>query len=299
MISVVMPNLHSPVVGRSLDSLRQQAVSIPFEVIVVGQDKFGQIQVCDEPGWRIRFEQTPTPVSSAKARNIGIRLAQADIIAFIDSDCIADPGWLNYLWRCFQRLEVQVIGGGVNFPEDNFWTLVDNLATFYEYLDSTQAGERQQLPSLNLAVRKPALDSVGSFDERYPKAAGEDADLTTRLRQAGYTLWFAPEAKVTHLPERRTLRSIFQHAFNFGLYSVKVDARYRQYLNPPIFLRHAWLAILLAPFMAGGVTLKMLRYPAGRRWWYTLSVIFLLKITWCLGAAKALHEAAQGRAPIQ
>lgn len=286
-ISVIVPNLHSPVVGQVLDSLCNQDYPESYEILVVGQDRYGQIQESE----RVKFIQTPHPVSSAKARNLGISSARGEVLAFTDSDCIAFPDWLSTLARRLQDDDVSVVGGGVNFPKENFWTRCDNLATFHEYLAVSEPGNRLQLPSLNLALRRSVLDEVGVFDERYPIPAGEDADLTTRIWMTGYRLYFEPRATVIHLPQRRSPIAVFRHAYNFGRFSVKIDPRYRSALKSPLILRH-WLSVLvLSPILAAGVIWSMLRRKiiSGRDI-FLLPAIYVTKIAWCLGAAHTLYH---------
>lgn len=286
MISVVVPNLHSPMVERTLDSLCNQNYNGPYEVIVVGQDCYGKVR---EEG-RVRVINTPSPVAPAIARNVGIREARGEVIAFIDSDCLAAPDWLSRLTAHYQNPEVTVVGGCVEFPSDNYWTLCDNVATFHEYLSTSKDGAREQLPSLNLSIRKSAFNVVGVFDERYPLAAAEDADISTRLRMHGHTLYFDPKAKVIHLPNRRNMTSIFKHAYNFGRYSVKVDERYRKFLSTPVVLRNHWAMLFLSPFLSLAVVTRiLLREKLAIRYWKTIPVIYAAKIAWCFGAAQTLR----------
>ncbi len=287
LISIIVPNLHSPIIGETLRSLNAQSYQGEYEVIVVGQDRFGLVQESD----RVRSIKTPQPCSSAVNRNLGIQAALGEILVFTDADCVAAPDWLEQLIAHYTDEQKSVVGGGVAFPTENIWTFCDNLATFYEYLTTSQPGLREQLPSLNLSMRRACLDTVGVFDERYPKAAGEDADLTMRLRLAGYPLYFEPSAQVIHLPQRRSLKSLFQHAYHFGRYSIKVDPRYRELIHIPWVLRH-WLSVCLAaPILAAGVTLRVSQVKINL--WYkllSLPVIFGIKLAWCIGAAHTLKS---------
>ena len=286
MISIVIPNLHSPILKRTLDSLEQQDYPGDFEVIVVGQDRYNQVRTTG----RTVFLETPKPTPPAIARNLGARTAKGNIIIFIDADCVAAPDWLSRYDKHFQDPSVGVVGGGVTFPSDAYWTLCDNVGTFYEYLSSSRAGTRQQLPSLNLAIRRSIFDRVGYFDERYPFPAGEDADLTTRFRMAGLTLHFDPKAQVTHLPQRRTISSIFKHAYVFGQYSIKVDRRYMDFLHTPRVLRSWWMTLAFSPLLAAAVIVRILRNPHNWRFLHTIPIIYLSKIVWCFGAAKTLRR---------
>jgi hypothetical protein len=175
----------------------------------------------------------------------------------------------------------------------DFWSLADNVATFHEYLSTGPEGVRDLLPSFSLSCRRPALEAVGGFDEAYPFPAGEDADLTLRLRLAGYALYFEPKAVVRHYPSRSRFSSIVRHAFRFGQYSVKVDPRYAGRLKVPWVLRRAWLALLAAPLMAGGVTAQAFGKDRHLwRLWPIAPVMFVAKLAWCAGAAQTLRRGA-------
>ena len=284
-VSIIIPNLHSPVVGQTLNSLAAQTWSGSVEIIVVGQDRHGL--VTERPG--LRHVVTSTPVSPACARNLGIRESSGNVLVFIDADCVAEPDWLAQLLAPYANAEVMVVGGSVDFPNDNYWTVCDNVATFHDYLPSNPAGAGVLLPTLNLSARRSVFSHVGEFDEIYP-FAGEDAEFTTRLRLRGYSLQFEPRAKIVHLPAgRQDFRILVRRAYNIGRYSIKVNPRYRQSRGLSGLLQHWWSVLLLSPLLAAGVLMCVVfGNRSGLRYWKTFPVVYLLKCVWCLGAARTL-----------
>jgi cellulose synthase/poly-beta-1,6-N-acetylglucosamine synthase-like glycosyltransferase len=285
--SIIIPNLDSPIIDRTIEALSRQWIqSDQFEVIVVGMDGPGLIRESTS----VRFIGTDKPVSPARARNIGAGMARGEIACFLDADCIPSRGWLSCVEGWFADPNVAVLGGGVECRDSNVWIICDHLSSFHDYLVSSKAGVRQQLPSLNLAIRRTAFEHVAGFDERYPRASGEDSDLTTRLRQAGFTLHFDPQLVVTHMPARRSARAVIVHAWQRGRYSIKVDPRWREFLHTPLPLRHRGLLILCAPLLALKVTLGIFAIDRSLlRWWYTAPLIWILKMAWCAGASQALQ----------
>ena len=138
---------------------------------------------------------------------------------------------------------------------------------------------------------RSVIDRVGLFDERYPKAAGEDAEWTTRMRQAGYTLHFFPQAVVRHEPNRSTFQATMSHAYTYGRYSVKINPEFIHFLKTPAFLTRWWSVLALAPVMAAGITARaLLARPPLWRYWYTAPAVFLSKVVWCFGLAKSLRQ---------
>lgn len=282
--SVVIPTLNSPIIDRTLESLERQTFPRDdFEVIVVGMDKFGLIKTND----LIRFERSNAPLPPATARNRGAKDARGDILVFLDADCIAHPGWLASFDQQFHDPGTAVVGGGIDISSRSYWTLSDNLATFHDYLMTHAAGQRNQLPSLNLAIRRNVFLKVGGFDERYPRPAGEDSDLTFRLHLRGYSLIFNPEAIVAHVPPRENFKDLLSHAYYRGKYSITMDPRYAGKIGLPGALRTKAFILIAAPLIAIALTLRIFT-SNWRSFQYiiTLPALYASKFAWCIGASR-------------
>ena len=283
-ISVVIPNLHSPVIGLTLDSVHRQTYDrTHYEVIVVGQDR---LELVREDGL-VRFLRSDVPLPPSVARNRGAAAARGEILAFLDADCEVFPDWLTAIASWHNEPGVQVVGGAVDFAYDRYWTLADNISTFHEFWLDAPGDRRSLLPSLNLSIRRSLFLEVGGFDERYPRPSGEDSDLSLRLRRRGCTLHFKRGAAVFHRPPRTRLSDLLRHAYFLGKYSIKVDPRYADTPDSlPAWLRWRPSLILTAPVLAAGIVARIY-LPHRTRWrfWYTAPAVFWAKITWCVGAA--------------
>ncbi|MBU1565905.1 MAG: glycosyltransferase [Proteobacteria bacterium] len=139
----------------------------------------------------------------SRARNIGIKMATGEILAFTDGDCIAEPNWLSELTRGFDRPRVAGVGGDQKSPHDEtvFGRRVQDVlkllgvVTYYTQTISVMT-ETPHNPSCNAAYLKSVLAEVGGFDENlWP---GEDVDLDIRIRLKGYKLIYNPDAVVRH-----------------------------------------------------------------------------------------------------
>jgi glycosyltransferase involved in cell wall biosynthesis len=205
-ISVVIPvyNCKSTIAG-CLDSLSGQDHP-SYEVVVVDDGSTdGTVEICKTyPVVRIVSVENGGP---SKARNIGSKMAQGEIVAFTDGDCIADSQWLKELENGFISPEVAGVGGNQKSPRDetDFGKLVqevfETLGIVTYYIQAANIiGETEHNPSCNSAYRKRVLEEVGGFDERlWP---GEDVDLDIRIRRRGYKLIYNPRALVRHYRPR-------------------------------------------------------------------------------------------------
>jgi histidinol-phosphate phosphatase family protein len=117
----------------------------------------------------------------AAARNAGWRAGTAPWVAFLDDDVVPGPDWADRLASDLHGLSADVAAtqGRVRVPLP-----VDRRPTDWE---RNVAGlERARWATAEMAVRRAALEAVGGFDERFPRAYREDADLGLRLRAAGW-----------------------------------------------------------------------------------------------------------------
>jgi len=287
LVSIIVPNLNSPILNQTLDSLLTQTYEGSYEIIVVGQDKFDN--KTKYPG--VKFIETKEPLNPAQARNLGVRSSSGSFLVFIDSDCIADKDWLTILLRTLLEDEKRIVGSGVTSLKNNYWTLSDNIASFHDYMTWTSAGERDQLPSIGLAIRRIDFISVGMFNEKYKYPAGEDSELTTKLKLSGYKLMFQPQAVLLHNPQRSNFFQVLRHAFFYGSNSIKVNPAYQSVLRIPFILRSWILTIIFSPILSLYVVLKIVFFQnLPLEMWKTLPVVFLAKIAWCFGASSTLRK---------
>jgi HAD superfamily hydrolase (TIGR01662 family) len=119
----------------------------------------------------------------AAARNVGWRAASAPWVAFLDDDVIPAPGWRCDLAADLRELPDHVAGsqGRIRVPLSR-----DRRATDWE---RNVAGlEHARWATADLAYRRTALDALGGFDERFPRAYREDSDFGLRIAARGWEI---------------------------------------------------------------------------------------------------------------
>lgn len=206
-ITVVIPTRNrGGLIEETITALR--ALRYPdFTVIVVDQSTDDRarraVEAAAAGDGRIRVESSPT-VGSSAARNIGAKVAQSEIVAYTDDDCIVDPGWLSALAAEFSQPEVAAVYGRL-LPHSS-------QARSGTEVGYKASGERVEYASRtppwyighggNMAFRRRDLLAAGGFDPLLGAGgkfgACEDPDIAYRLLAAGRRVVYSAAALAYH-----------------------------------------------------------------------------------------------------
>ena len=173
-----------PTVGRAslldlLDALAAGSGPAPGRVLVVDDSAQG-LSLRPAPRVEVLRGRAGGP---AAARNLGWLSSTANWIAFLDDDVVPDADWRARLAGDLAQLPGAVAGsqGRLRVPLP-----AERRPTDWER--NTRALETARWATADLCCRRSALAAVGGFDERFPRAYREDADLALRLERAGFRL---------------------------------------------------------------------------------------------------------------
>src|SRR6266496_4087156 len=143
------------------------------------------------------------------ARNTGATAAKGEVLAYTDSDCMADVDWLYYLISTLVSGDYAGVGGPNITPPAQNWVQACVAAApggpSHVLLTDTIA---EHIPGCNMAFYRWAFETAGGFDPEYHKA-GDDVDFCWRIQQAGWVIAFSPTAIVWHY-RRFTLRAFLK-----------------------------------------------------------------------------------------
>jgi glycosyltransferase involved in cell wall biosynthesis len=208
-VSVIIPVFNEgPTLRICLDALATQTYPKDrYQVIVVDNGS-------DEPHAWLRDEypkcmwvEESKPGSYA-ARNRGIALAQGEVFAFTDGDCVPDPHWLVIgANEVIKDASVGLVGGRVEFffrnPEH---PTVAELYDSIMYLNQRAAvGVTGFAATANMFTSRSVLEQVGVFDPSVK--SGGDREWGQRVRSFGYRVVYAENAVVKH-PARHSFEEI-------------------------------------------------------------------------------------------
>jgi len=171
-------------------------------------------------------------VSPAIKRDMALKYAKGELLAFIDDDAYPKKDWLKKVVRHFDNTCIGAVGGPNMTPPDDsisqrasglvFATFIGSGNMAYRYVP----GKRRfvdDFPSVNLIVRKDVFEEVGGFDNEF--WPGEDTKLCMDIVQSGKKILYDPEAIVYH--HRRKLfmphlKQVYQYSKHRGYFAKKL-----------------------------------------------------------------------------
>jgi len=277
-VTVVVPVRDRPAL---LDRCLAAAGVSGADVLVVddgSRDPAAVAAVCAAHG--ARLVRRAVSGGPAAARNTALAHVGTPLVAFLDSDCVPRPGWLEVLLGHFADPRVGAVAPRVTGSADarppaedgprpplaHSFPIVERMcqsrdgaarpgavgrfAAARSPLDLgprparvAPGGRVSYVPTAALLVRREALGDGFDPALRY----GEDVDLVWRLHDAGWRVRYEPAAAVDHAePER--LPELLARRFHYGTSAAPLAARHPGRLAP--FVVHPWSAAVVGLALA-------------------------------------------------
>lgn len=203
-LSVIVPHLNAAdALDRCIGALAMQRDDkSDFEVVVVdnGSDILPSA-VCSAYDFvRLTREMSPGP---GPARNHGAHLAQSDLLAFLDCDCIVQDHWISNVIEYFQsHTGAAVVGGEVVIHRAGAaaLTMIEAYESVYGYRMQLYIERDNYAATCNMAVRRDVFDAVGGFAGI---SIAEDVDWGRRATALDLRIDYVPEIRIA-TPARTT-----------------------------------------------------------------------------------------------
>jgi GT2 family glycosyltransferase len=209
-VSVVIATYNRPAYLREcLTHVLEQDVS-PTAIVVVdsseGQDTARVVE--DFPS--VTYLRNPRGRgSTGTAKRIGLEHTSSDVVAFLDDDAYAEPGWLGRLLSRYDDPAVAAVGGralnGIPGEEHEGLDRIgliedDGTLTGYFAADPGHDVDVDHLLGANMSVRRAVVDELGGLQDLYPGTClREESDMLLRMRTAGHRVVYTPDAVVRHV----------------------------------------------------------------------------------------------------
>jgi glycosyltransferase involved in cell wall biosynthesis len=254
---------------RALESVAAQVLppEVRWEVLVVGNrctdETTEVVRRWGESGRipRLRYvSERRLGVSFARRR--GLRESRGGLIGLVDDDCLLEPDWAAQALRFADATPRAGAFGGRN---ELLWVAPPTLlADLYgESLARQDLGADPRLMPVNewrmpvgagLVIRRRAIVDSGWIEDgmlraRQPRnlGAGEDTEISLRIRRAGWEVWYSPQQRLQHVipPERMTLDYLRRLHRGFGRADVFLRSLYLAPQPRPRLEGVAWAAGVL------------------------------------------------------
>lgn len=195
-VSVVIPHFNDlKGLDRCLQTLTQQTYPAELTEIIVSDNNSPQgleavancvagrakLVLCEERG-------------AGPARNRGVAASTSPYLAFIDSDCIAEPQWLEAGLAALDKFDF--VGGPVNVIVDHDDPLspAEAFELVFGFDNESYIRTKGFTGSGNLFTQRKIFDDVGGFRV----GMSEDLEWSHRARSKGYTLGYSKTATIAH-----------------------------------------------------------------------------------------------------
>ncbi len=242
-LAVVTPTLRRPeALETAIRSVMAQRGldARPDEMVISDNDPDGSARevverLAREAPFPLIYVHAPKP-GIATARNTGLAATDAELIAFLDDDEVAAPGWLSALRQTQATLGVKVVFGPIrgrapSAPE----SIRPYLERFFGRNGPAQDGLVDQPYGCgnSLFVRAGTLDRAPPFDLDADQSGGEDDALFQRLESSGIQWGWSAQAWVDEAApaHRANLSYALRRAFAFGQSPSQLAARHRNWVS--------------------------------------------------------------------
>lgn len=200
-VSVIIPHFNDlDGLDRCLDALmRQRIASSGVEIIVADNNStVGEKRVEERIAGRAKLIIAPEQ-GAGPARNAGVAASRGRVLAFIDSDCVAEPDWLASGLAALDRFDV--VGGKVRvlIDHDNRLSSAEAFERVFAFDNEAYVRDKGFTGAGNMFCRRSTFDLTGPFRV----GMSEDLEWSRRATAAGFTLGYDARAVVGH-PARRT-----------------------------------------------------------------------------------------------
>lgn len=281
-ISIIIVNYNVRYfLDQCLRSIYNNTGVFSVQVIVVDNNSADDsVQMLENQFPQVELIQSKVNLGFSKGNNLALDKVKGKYILFLNPDTIIGTDTLNV---CYQYLEnnpstgavcVRMIDGAGNYlPESKrgnptFSASVFKMTGFYKlfpknrffnqyyfgHIPEFQEAEIEVMTGAFIFISPAVLKKIGTWDESF-FMYGEDIDLSYRIRNAGYSIWYLPQTSIIHFKGESTRKATYQYIHTFySAMNIFINKHYKNsgklyvaFLNTAVYLRTG-LAVFIGFF---------------------------------------------------
>ena len=222
-VSIVIPAYNAE---HTLQECLQAATTLKWagavEVIVVNDGSSDKTSEIASSFSEVKVINIPHE-GVAQATNIGVKAAHYDIVVLVDADAVLEKDWLE---KIIPYLDDSSVAAASGYAVTANRSIIGKLMGYdvESRLDRVPT-DTDHLFTTNAACRRNALLEVGLFNQELH--AGQDVDLSRRLKAAGYRLILRKDIKCRHY-WKDNLKGYLQQQYNYAYYRMELTRRFRK-----------------------------------------------------------------------
>ncbi|VNH69282.1 cell-wall biogenesis glycosyltransferase [Streptococcus pneumoniae] len=198
-LSIIIPVRNAEnSIERCINSLLNQTVKDGYEIIVVDNNSKDRTRMILEKFDNIKIIQNKNQ-GSYSSRNLGITIAQGELLFFTDSDCIAQNDLIEKIFECDQNYKFDIIQGQSlhNYTKNEVSDMIQfryNDIFFTDILVNHPFCSR--IDTRNCIINKKIFEQFGGFDDEC--ILWGDLDFGYKLVESGYQIFYNNKIVIYH-----------------------------------------------------------------------------------------------------
>lgn len=191
---------------------------------------------------------------AGNARNFGVRYAKGKYLFFTDADCKISRNWIELMEKKLKesKKNIGIVGGSDPFLKKN-GILNEFMRLDNDFRTPNKEGYTNFIDTNNFGIKKNIFKRIGGFNKNLH--AGEDVDLSLKIKKLGLKLYFDPKIKVFHNKSYSLfsfIKESYQHSYdlaNVWLNHKRVETGY--YLKNILIIQPILWGYLFFSFFLG------------------------------------------------